>query len=401
MMNCESEKSISDENILQVSKIAVNTLLKCHKEGLGFVAGSEHFPDFWRDSLFASIGAIESHEQNLHQGAVDTINTFVKYSRKYPDGSIQIPYRILLEPMTFLKYLGIKSTPYESPHPGFRLRYTGGTVHDSGLLTILAIQSLLSNTNQSKNDEARLTNLSHQILNRFENSYGVGAIWDNKFSEWADCIAKKGYVLYTNILYAAALNSAAEINSDYKSWYLKREQKLMTQLRQTLWTGSYFADWSNGKKRFDFFSTHANLLSIVLGVASEEETNKILAYISENKLQVDFTLETNFPAYPDQFIDKANLLFLPGYHNYGGFLWLEPGILYAAANIKADNKKRATEILTLISKQILKCNKFYEVYDRNGDPINIKKGLFRYPAEPDFARSAGLFLLTNSMLKQM
>lgn len=159
-----------------------------------------------------------------------------------------------------------------------------------------------------------------------------------------------------------------------------------------LWNGTYFADWADYKRQ-DYFSSHANMLAIIFGLASKEESKSILEFAKRYCLR-DWTLETNYPKYPFWRIPPMQYVSgLADYQNQG-CLWLQPGITYALALWVVGYKKEAQEFLSKIAQQIEKHNGVYEIYEKDGTPVN--RPLYR--SEGPFAWSAGLFLWTSHIL---
>jgi glycogen debranching enzyme len=302
----------------------------------GIVAGTSHFVDMWaRDSMFASLG---SSERDVNR----TIDTFFKFQRK--DGAI--PYRIFRRGGLLI--------------PNFRSVQSGGFVPDGGLMTVIA----------AKKFGMKYTKQIHGALIFYKNKFGKKLISEWFQCEWADAVLKMGNVLFTNVLYWKATDSPT----------------IAKKINETFWNGSYFADWVDYKRQ-DYFASHPNMLAIVWGLATVQQSERILAYAG-NTCWNGWALEENYPMYPFWRIPLQNHLSgTADYHNRG-CIWLQPVILYAMALAKTGHTREARQVFGKISQKIIEYNGVYEVYEKNGAPV---RRLF-YRAEQPFAWSAGLFI---------
>lgn len=343
-----------DPNIIDKAKQIATDALRACRTGVGFTAGAHHFVDLWaRDSLFATFGA------NLADSK-KTLDTFFQYQR--PDGLI--PYRILLSPTTIGKYFG-KPRYFRTPKPDFRSHQSGGLVLDGGLMTVIAARRFGSTYEKQ----------IHHVLLWYKKGFGDGLLREWFLCEWADAVMKIGKTLYTNVLY----------------WKATEDKNIAKKVHESFWNGTYFADWVDYKRQ-DYFAAHPNMLAIIFGLATRSQAKSILSF-AEKYCWNGWTLVSNYPMYPFWRIPLQNYLVgLPDYHN--GCLWLQPGILYAIALHKVDQKQKALRVLEYIARKIVEHNGVHEVYEKNGQPL---RRLF-YRSEEPFAWSAGLFLWAEKLL---
>lgn len=331
----------------------------------GVVAGTHHFVDLWaRDSLFATLGANASGMSDMSK---KTIETFLRFQRD--DGLI--PFLIRRSALSLGKYFG-RHTYYDTPRAQFRSSQSGGVVPDGGVMTIIAAYALDDKQFLQKHEQQ----LRHAI-GWYKKKFGEDLITEWFQCEWADGVLKRGETLYTNILYWKALGDMG----------LTQKQAAIGKLiRESLWNGAYFADWK-GVFRHDYFASMGNLLAIIFGLTTRKESASIVSYIKEHCVS-EFTVETNDPKYPYWRIPIQNYLVgLSDYHNRG-CLWLQPGILYATALAKTGSKDEARARLLTIAEKIVEYNGVYEVYEKNGTPVDR----FFYRSEEPYAWSAGLYL---------
>ncbi len=370
-----------DKNIQYATQIAKRDLLCCVTDS-GIVAGAHHFVDLWaRDSFFATFGLFDKKDLQITK---KTIQTFLQFQR--PDGLV--PYRVMRSKTSISKYLG-KPTYLRSPKANFRSHQSGAHVPDGGLLAIIASREYIVRSNDitflTKNYSSLLKNIQW-----YEKKFDNKLISEWFLCEWADAVLKVGNTLYTNVLYWKALEDMVWLAGKIKKTkdvqqYQKLQATIGKRINEVLWNGSYFSDW-NDWKRQDFFAAHPNMLAIIFGLATRQQTQSILAYAKTHSL-VGWTLKTNIPDYPWWRTGPFQAIVgVPDYHN--GIRWLQPGIVYAMALRKAGKTQEAKHILTAIGKKVIEHDGAHEVYEQNGRPVNR---LF-YRSEQPFAWSAGLFL---------
>lgn len=356
--------------IKKATELASLNLRRCVTD-LGISAGTHHFVDLWaRDSLFASIGSDAL-------SAKTTIETFLRFQRN--DGLI--PYRVMKSKTSIAKYFG-KPTLLAKPKAEFRSRQSGGLVLDGGLMTSIATAHYVRQSGDRRFFQTHRVQLE-RALQWYEKRFGDNLLSEWFQCEWADGVLKSGNTLYTNVLYFKALGDMGNVT---------RQQYIGNLLRERLWNGTYFADWFDYKRQ-DYFSTHANMLAIIFGLATKAESKSILDF-SRRYCLGDWTLESNYPTYPFWRIPLMQYMSgLADYQNQG-CLWLQPGITYALALYTCGYTKEARAFFSKIAQQIERYNGVYEIYEKDGTPVNR----FLYRSEGPFAWSAGLFLWVSPIL---
>lgn len=359
-------------NIKNAQSIAHYALRACVTND-GIVAGTHHFVDLWaRDSLFATFGSDAL-------SAKTTIETFLKFQRE--DGLI--PYRVMRSKTSIAKYFG-KPTLLRRLMSNFRSHQSGGLVLDGGLMVIIATSEYVRQSRDFRFFQTNRIQLE-RAMHWYENRFGDHLLSEWFQCEWADGVLKMGQTLYTNVLYWKALGDIG---------YHSRQRCIGDLIRKHFWNGTYFADWADYKRQ-DYFSSYANMLAIVFGLATKAESKSILDFAKRYCLS-DWSLETNYPKYPFWRIPPMQYVSgLADYHNRG-CLWLQPGITYAVALNTCGYHRDAQVIFSKIAQQINRHNRVYEVYEKDGTPVN--RSLYR--SEGPFAWSAGLFLWASRILGQ-
>ncbi len=243
-------------NHRKATRIAKHALMQCLTPD-GIVAGTHHFVDLWaRDSLFATFGSGAS-------SAKTTIETFIKFQRN--DGLI--PYRVMWSKTTLAKYFG-KPTLLDEPVAQYRSRQSGGLVLDGGLMTVITAFEYVHRSGDIRFFQKHQAQLE-QVMHWYERRFGDGLLSEWFQCEWADGVLKAGQTLYTNVLYWKALGDIGDHT---------RQRFIGKLIRERLWNGKFFADWTDWKRQ-DYFASHPNMLAIIFGLANSAETEKILDFI--------------------------------------------------------------------------------------------------------------------------
>lgn len=368
--------------------IAARALRDCATE-VGFTAGRHHFVDLWaRDSLFATFGA---NVIGLSSATKKTITTFLRYRTH----SGYIPYLLLRSRHSIGKYFG-HQTYYAVPKAVSRSHMSFGIVPDGGIMTIIAMRLYVETSHDMEFLKKHYSSLVRAI-SWYTNRFDGGLVREWFQCEWADAILKSGNTLYTNVLYFRAASDMAWLSARVHKLaesvhYELLAKQIQRGINDTLWNGLYFSDWHDWR-RHDYFASHPNMLAIIFGLATKEQAESIL-FFARKRAWNGWTLINSVPEYPIWRVPIFHtLLGLKDYHN--GFIWLQPGILYAVAQYKSGKKKEAKKTLTAIGKKIVQWNGAYEVYERNSTPVRRRI----YTSEHPFAWSAGLFVWAWDMIR--
>ncbi len=286
----------------------------------------------------------------------------------------------------------------KSPVADFRSFQSGHTVYDGGATYIL-IQSEYVLSTGDINVLKDSLNTVMKSIEFYRKRFNDGLIKEGYLCEWADAVLKKGYVLYTNIVYLSGIKRFIEILKKYRGVvdvdvindYEKYYEKLKIQLYTNLWNGKYFSDYNDGKRR-DYLAVHPNMLAILFDITTKEENMSIIKEVEKNCL-LDLGMRSNYPKYPIHLIPIHNYLAgVPDYHN--GIYWLQPWVLYISVLLKLKRREDAIIQLNRLNEIIIRDNCVYENYDYDFKPTNR---LF-YKSEGPFAWNSGLILW---MLKQL
>jgi len=374
-----------DQN--KIKNIILNNLRVCYLDD-GLLASPINFHNFWgRDTFWSILGLIHGNQQELEMSK-RSIRLFAKYQRK--DG--KIPRKIIYD-FDFLKRLGFSvQRPsllplYNSP---IKLFYS----LDENLLFVIAFYKYVEQTNNldfaRKNYDRASLALSFfydrkLVRNELLYEFGLG--------NWMDTILKRGHVLYTNCLWAFALENFWKLSNfiqqdRYKSFpdhnYVKK------RINDLFWNDfdNYYVDAiSPAFKQKEFFDTAGNALAVYFDIADQDRSRIICEKI--NSLKSSFGLHpVNYPQYPFRKVNPLTyLLGIPKYHNGISWSWVE--IIIALSFLKTGMHKEAEELYATLCGLIEQNDGIHETLRLNGTPYDHKYWKSAIP----FAWSAGLFLL--------
>ena len=187
---------------------------------------------------------------------------------------------------------------------------------------------------------------------KYQDAHEEGLIEQQEATDWMDIICCRGHVLYTNVLYFAAL----EMRQKIKRAHLVREA-----INGFLWRNGatgFFLPWSWKQEHGEWFDTPANCLAIAFGLADKEQTESILNYIDRNRLDEPYPVRVLHPPiqpgtrdWRDYYSTEHDLNLPDQYHNGGIWPWV--GGLYIAALVRAgrlEQAKRALHKLALANR---------------------------------------------------
>src|SRR5437879_605612 len=183
-----------------------------------------------------------------------------------------------------------------------------------------------------------------------------------------DSIIKRNKVFNLNVIYLEGLRAYAALK-DMNGRAAEAEEVRRTSTRvlerlQIFWAGEYFSDWLYHSKRGGF-SSDGNVLAMLFGVATGDQTRRILGYIREQALDRTTPLRVCHPVYsPWRVFPMYYLAGIPDYHRTLIWPWL--GTLCAVCKARLGDPQGALADLATIGGWYVRSNAVNEVYDREG-----------------------------------
>jgi len=306
------------EITLEAFERAKDVLDRCSTPNGLFASPCKYNAVYARDALIASLGGLVSGEERFLRKWLKTMDTLMDTR----SASGQIPNCV---------DAFVPSRP--------RIVALGAA--DASLwfvLTLAYAERLLGEMPQFHDAE-------HKALEwlKYQDAHEEGLIEQQEATDWMDIIANRGHVLYTNVLYFAAL----ELSGEIKHAHLVRQA-----INGHLWNEGlgYFRPWAWKQEHGDWFDAAANCFAIAFGLADEDQTEGILGYIDRHKVDMPYPIRAIHPPirpedkdWRDYYWTEHELNLPDQYHNGGVWPWV--GGLYVAALVRAGRMEKAEETL--------------------------------------------------------
>ncbi len=355
------------------------------RQKLVLCAGLRNFREPWaRDLGFASFGLIELEE---FQAAKEAFEVFLINQR--PSGQFPVKVHATNFVDRYLHSLFKREQPNFSP---IRPKYI--TAHntislDGNALLVIAILNYATRAGDLDFIEQHWSALTRAIIwlegHALEDD---GLLHQAAFADWADSIARRGRVLYTNVLYWKALEELARVallygQTEERNYFKAKARQLKASINQHFWRpdlGYYVTN-----QVFDNLSSGGNLLAIAWGLTTPEQSHAILDNMNHFNMARPVPTRVVHRAYPRKYIALENRLGgIPHYHTSAAWLWLGAWHVIALARMK--RMAEAEMLLYRISEVIVRDGAVHEVYGPDGHYLST----FWYTSEAPLTWSAGM-----------
>lgn len=357
-----------------------------HKEVLH--AGYRNFRESWaRDFGFASYGLLALEQYDVVR---QTLEAFFWYQT--PTG--QLPVK--LHSMDFVtryfhSFLGREQSTEGTLRPKYISAHGAPSLDGQGLLMISAITYARKTKNIDflKGYWTPLVSALNWLEAHKRNPDDI-LLHQQSFADWADSVARRGYVHYTNVVYWKALSemALAAQDMDMKApavFYKQSADHVAQAIRWRFWRDDlgYFIT----SDTLHQLSSDGNLLAAAWGLANAEESQSILRVMDEAGMSQPVPTRVTSTPYPSELIAIENVLAGVGnYHTDAAWLWL--GAWHVIAWAHCGDLARAQEILSQITAVIVRNKQIHEVYGTNGQPL----ASIWYKPEAPLTWSAGMFI---------
>ncbi|MHB0999027.1 MAG: amylo-alpha-1,6-glucosidase [Armatimonadota bacterium] len=310
----EDNDAVIQEGLIKAKEV----LSRCSTPGGLFASPVKYNAVYARDALIASLGGLVSGEECFLRQWQKSMDTLM--DRQSPSG--QIPNCV----DTF-----VPSRP----------RIIAFGAADASLwfvLTLTYAERLFGEFPEFHEAAQRAL-----VWLKYQDAHEDGLIEQQESTDWEDIIANRGHVLYSNVLYFAAL----ELGQDIRQAHLVREA-----INGFLWSKElgYFRPWSWKQEHGDWFDTVGNCFAVAFGLADTEQTQSIYNYIEANQLDSPYPVRVLYPPiqpgdrdWREYYRTEHNLNMPDQYHNGGIWPWV--GGLYVASLVRVGNLAKAREAL--------------------------------------------------------
>lgn len=370
------------KNYEKIKKIAEESLRACYVDGK-VVASPTHFSDFWaRDTFWAVPGMLAAGD---HLEVRNCLSFFLSYQRK--DG--KLPRKISTD-LNGWKYLSGKKIMRKKLRPIYHGLIWPFNSIDGELLFIIAVEAYVRETKDVHFVEKHYQDI-RRTLTWYTSRRKNDLIYEHLLGNWMDTVIKFGPVLYTNTLYARALEAMSQIaetvgqDEDVPA-FKAHHKNTVRELRKRFWNGSFFADEARvlDAKVFDVVG---NTMCLLYNIADDFESKNVL-----KELLKHIDIHSIFlPAVPTghrpwKINPIARLMGIGDYHTGASWLWVD--LLVVRAFAKHGKTSSAHKMMQKIEKTIERDEEVGETYFHDGTPYSKR---FWKSASP-FAWSSGILL---------
>lgn len=357
-----------------------------HKEVLH--AGYRNFRESWaRDFGFAAYGLLALEQYDTVR---QTLEAFL--ANQMVTG--QLPVK--LHSMDFVtryfhSFLGREQSTEGVLRPKYISAHGAPSLDGQALLVI----SALTYARKTKNTEflkvhwVALVNAMRWLEEHKLNSQDA-LLYQESFADWADSVARRGYVHYTNVVYWKALvemaKTAIELDMNaHAGFYKQKADAVASAIQERFWRADlgYFLT----SDRLTQLSSDGNLLAIAWELATPEQSQSLLNVMEEVGMSTPIPTRCTSTPYPSELIAIANVLGgVPNYHTDAAWTWL--GAWHVIALCRCGDLAKAQELLARMSAVIVKHKQIHEVYATNGEPL----ASIWYKPEAPLTWNAGMFI---------
>jgi hypothetical protein len=350
-------------------------------------AGYRNFFESWaRDFGFAAYGMLSL---KLYDTVKETLEAFLWHQT--PQGQLPVKLHSIHTVTRFLhSFLG-REQPIETMlKPKYISGHGAPSLDGQGMLVIAAL-SYVEETDDSTflPTHWKQLELAMDWLKSYRHPGGV-LLHQGAFADWADSIARRGRVLYTNVIYWKALREMAQAAArlewkDQSIQYSEEADQVAHAIQTHLWQPDlgYFAT----SDRLHQLSSDGNLLAIAWGLASAEQAESILKVMEEANMAIPVPTRVVYPSYPLELIALENLLgSVANYHTDASWLWI--GAWHVIALVKMGHVDKAHETVGRITGVVVRDRQVNEVHGPNGQPLSS----MWYQTESPLSWNAGMVI---------
>lgn len=365
-----------------------------HKEVLH--AGYRNFRESWaRDFGFAAYGLLALEQY-------DTVRQTLEAFFWYQTAEGQLPVKLhSLDFVTryFHSFLGREQSTEGTLRPKYISAHGAPSLDGQAMLVISALHYAKTSkdleflrTYWGSLEAAMRWLENHKIRSEHE------LLHQKSFADWADSVARRGFVHYTNVTYWKALLDMSQAATDLdmgaqSSFYKEQADLVASAIHQRFWSDElgYFVT-SNSLPQL---SSDGNLLAVAWGLATPEQSKSILHTMELTGMAAPVPTRVAATPYPRELIAIANVLGgMANYHTDAAWIWL--GAWHVIALARCGDLAGAQELLSRMSAVIVKDKQIHEVYGTDGKPMASAW----YKPEAPLIWNAGMFIYAGKVFEQ-
>lgn len=334
-------------------------------------AGYRNFSESWaRDFGFAAYGLLTLKQ---YDPVKETLEAF--FWHQTSEGQLPVKLHSVGVVTRFLHSLFEREQPNEVLLKPKYLSGHGAPSLDGQALLIIAALAYAQETGNISFLENHWDELRAAM--RWLENYRKGPeddplLHQGAFADWADSIARRGRVLYTNVVYWKALSemaiAATRLNLQHEAVpYFVKAERVLRAVNRYFWRGDlgYFVT----SDELTQLSSDGNLLAIAWGMTKPEQAESILKVMEEAKMAEPVPTRVTYPSYPRQLIALENLLGgMATYHTSASWLWI--GAWHIIALVRTGHMEEAQKLVTRMLAVIVRDRQVHEVHAPNGRPLS-------------------------------
>lgn len=356
-------------------------------------AGFRHFREPWaRDFGFASFGL-------MTEGRADVVEDGVRLFFRHQAASGQLPLKlhstVLVE--RYLHSVFHRIQPVDADLIPRFITAHGTRSLDSVLLLVIAWAECAVKT-QNEALAVDLHGGAIRALEWVERYRGkTGLLHQGPFADWADSIARKGPVLYTNVLWWKALKGMEEVESMLPAHMIHAKEGSEVVGRRIL--DAYYneeAGYLYQTPQHPMFCAAPNYMAVAWGLTDDEQSSRILGYARSfgmSAIVPSRVTDREYPFYqvgPEMWIAG-----IPNYHTSCSWMWI--GGWHAVACLRAGLTDEAKELVDRMLSIVERDGTVYEVHAADGDPLATRL----YHSEEPLSWNAAMILYATDSLKEV
>jgi glycogen debranching enzyme len=351
-------------------------------------AGYRNFRESWaRDFGFASYGLLAL---GRHETVRQTLEAF--FWHQTAAGRLPVKLHSLdFVTRYFHSFLGREQSTEGALKPKYISGHGAPSLDGQAMLVI----SALTYARETKNLEFLKTHWSSLVaamrwLEKHKEGPSETLLYQQAFADWADSVARRGCVHYTNVVYWKALSEMAEaaVHLDmpaHADFYREKAELVASAIHWKFWKDArgYFVT----SETLPFLSSDGNLLAVAWGLSTSEQSKRILQAMELAGMASPVPTHVTSSPYPREIIAIENILGgMAGYHAEAAWIWL--GAWHVIAEARCGDLVKARELLARISEVIVRDKQVNEVYGKKGQPM----ASLWYKPEAPLTWNAGMFI---------
>lgn len=373
----------------QTARSEAERILLSNGSDLGLLGSNQAYQQVWaRDSMLCGWGLMEcgdAYGRQVHHASLESM-------RRYQSELGKIPHNVGRSNV---------ADPALIAHGGALLSQTDEIIQDTchsgcvdgNILYILGQYHYYAKTGDAEYLKQVWPSLEKALLwLRYQDSNECGLLEVHEAMDWADLFANRYNVLFDNALYFGAWRAMAEMAKALSlpsEWFEEQALDVQQKINRLMWIGAeepkdyewiaqYRKEWLYPIKRMeteyverpfymtyvafrdfsDRFDTLGNLMAILMGLADQTKTDKILDYIQMCGMAEPYPIQAVYPPVMPGEKDwrdyyRVRNLNLPHHYHNGG-AWPFIGGIYVMALVKAGRMQEAEKQLDRLTEMVKK-----------------------------------------------